>query len=752
MGKSAQSISLVLVATLMVLLSSCNTTKFIPENRYLLDKAHIQVTDTKDVDPTDLRSYLRQTPNSEILGFWKLQLQIYNTAPKDTTSKNNKRLARNAHRAGEAPEIYDPDLAEASMFHLKKAMQNKGYFDATVDTVIHTKGKKLSITYNVTARQPYILRKTTYDLNQADLMQSARDERHTLLKQGILFDADVLNSERKRIEDDMRGQGYYYFEKEMLGFEADSMIGGHQVDVELSLQDYVKQAKDSVYKTVFQRYSIRRVCFYSDYDADFVQGNAEAVTKEDGDYSFTNYGKKLLRDRVLVRGCKIRPGDLYDQRKVDRTYEYFNSLGVVKYVDISFVPVGNNQLDCHVTLNRQKLHSVSAQVEGTYTSGDWGIALEAGYTNRNLFRGAEELSVKARGSYEWRQNGGRAIEALANVGLRFPNRIKWEIEGRYQDRPGEYNRIIANTFLTYQVKMAPASKWNHSFRFIDLSYVYLPWIDDEFRKTFLQSSNLMKYSYEDHFIMAIGYQVNYSSFQQKHPYRSYGTFGLSAETAGNFLQGLSKLAHFPTDEDGNYKLGNILFSQYAKFDFNFTGHAIVNENHRVVFRGAIGVALPYGNSSAIPFEKRYYAGGANGVRGWTARSLGPGTYKPEGSAANYDNQAGDIRIDLSAEYRVRIWKFLQGAVFSDAGNIWTIQDYTSQPGGTFHWNTFYKQLGWCYGAGLRMDLSFLILRFDLGVRLYDPARIYEGKQWRTRSNGLKWSDDCAFHFAIGYPF
>jgi len=752
MGRTARNISRMFLAVLVLLLSACNATKFIPDNEYLLNKAHVVVTDTKEVDPTDLKSYLRQQPNSEILGFWKLQLHIYNTAPADTTTKSKKRLAANAHRMGEAPEIYSQDMTVASMSQLQKAMQNKGYFNATVDTLIARNKKKLDITYLITARQPYTMRTCTYDLPNADLLNYAEHGKGKLLHQNMLFDADMLNQERKRIESDMRNEGYYYFQKEMLRFEADSSLGTHQVEAQMSLQPYVTSAKDTIYNAIFRIYTIRKVHFYTDYDPSFAPDSSQVYTKIDGDYTFTYYDKRLLRENVLKRNCKIRPGELFDQSRVDRTYEILNGLGVIKYVDISFVKVDSAGLECHVVLSRQKLHAVSAQIEGTYTSGDWGIALEAGYTNRNIFHGAEELSIKARSSYEWRANGGRAIEGLVNVGLRFPNRLKVEVEGRYQDRPDEYNRIIANTAFSYFLQRRSSAPWSHNFRFLDLSYVYLPTISDEFRQTFMQSDNLMKYSYEDHFIMALGYQVNYTSYSTLHPYRSYGTFSLSVETAGNFLQAVSSLAKLPTDKDGNYKIGNILFSQYAKMDFMFTGHAIANENHRVVFRGSIGVALPYGNSSAIPFEKRYYAGGANGVRGWTARSLGPGTYVNPDGVINYDNQAGDIRIDLGLEYRVKIWKIFHAAAFVDAGNIWTITEYESQPGGAFHWDTFYKQLGVSYGAGLRLDLNFLVLRLDLGVRLYDPARLASDTEWRTRSNGLKWKDDCALHFAIGYPF
>ncbi len=750
MAKYTHSIRLVVPAIIALLFSACNVTKFVPEDKYLLNKVHVRVSDTKEVDTDDLRSYLRQTPNTEILGFWKLQLDIYNTAPLDTTTKSNKRLARNAHKIGEAPEIFDEDLTAASMFHLQKAMQNKGYFEATVDTAISVKKRKLDLTYNITAGQPYHLRDCSYLLPQTDLKAVATDSHRTLLKKGVLFDADMLNAERKRIETELRHQGYFYFEKEMLRYEADS--ANYQADVEMSLQPYLSDPSDSTYQAIFRTYTVRRVCFHTDYDPKFAPEGEQLTTVEKEGYSFTYFGEKLLREQALVRNTKIRPGELYDQRKVDRTYEVLNGLGVVKYVDISFERIGEDELDCHIVLSRQKLHSVSAQVEGTYTSGDWGVAAEVGYTNRNIFRGAEELSIKARAGYEWRQGGGHAIEGRLNAGLSFPNKLKLELEGRYQDRPDEFNRIIANAALSYTIHRTSSAPWSHSFRFVDISYVYLPWIADEFRKRFLQPTNLLKYSYEDHFITAFSYQVNYTSYRPQHPYRSYGTFLLAVETAGNVLQGLSKAAKFTPDEEGKYTLGNIRFAQYAKLDFMFSGHHIINENHRFVYRGAVGVAIPYGNSDAIPFEKRYFSGGANSVRGWTARTLGPGTYCGVGDYINYDNQAGDIRLDLSVEYRVRIWKFIHAAGFVDAGNIWTIREYESQPGGVFRWSEFYKQLALSYGAGIRLDLNFLVLRLDLGVRLHDPARIAEGKQWRTAGNGLRWSDDCALHFAIGYPF
>ncbi|MCQ2346019.1 MAG: BamA/TamA family outer membrane protein [Paludibacteraceae bacterium] len=713
---------------LMTTLSGCRTTKFVPEDRYLLNKTKIEVTDTKDVSPAELKQYLRQTQNSEIFGFWKLQLHIYNTAPKDTTTKARKRLARNAHRMGEAPEIFDEDATAASMEQLKKAMQNKGYFLAEVDTVQFVKKQKLNLTYSITANQPYRLRDVGYVFTQPDLHDFATDSRTSFLQEGMLFDADRLSEERSRIASDMRDHGYFYFEKEMLRYTADSTVGHKQVDLEIGLQPYMDQLSDSSLSKIFSRYYIGHVYYEMGNDSNF------------------------LRRRTLRKNNLIHEGDLYCEDAVEKTYEKFNSLGVVKYMNISFRPSDNpNELDCYITLSRRKLNTVSAEIEGTYSAGDWGISAGLSYINKNIFHGAEELSLNGRGSYEWRQNGSRAIEGVASAGLAFPNKLKVGIEYNYQVRPEEFTRTIANAHLGFSIHH-PGGRWHHSFNFVDISYVYLPWISDDFRAQFLQPTNIMKYSYENHFIVAFSYACSYSSFREKQPLRSYGNFRLQVESAGNVLDGIARLAKAPTDDNGTRKIFNIPYAQYVKADFDFAYHYIINEKHRLVVHGNLGCAVPYGNAKVIPFEKRYFAGGGNSVRGWTIRSLGPGAYKGTGDKIDYNTQSGDVKLDLNLEYRWNVWNFINLAAFTDAGNIWTYTEYDSQPEGDFKWNRFYQELAWSYGVGLRLDFNFFVFRVDFGVKLYDPSRISDGKQWRTAGNGLCWKDDMTFHFAIGYPF
>ena len=710
-----------------MVLASCNTTKYVPQGQYLLDKAYVKCTDDKNVSTAELRNYLRQRQNTEIMGFWKLQLDVYNTAPRDTTTKSKKRLARNAHKMGEAPVIYDEELTRASMQQLKQQMNNMGYFHAEVDTQKVYKNRKVRLTYLVTANQPYKIRHYEVDIPIDDVRSIAQNKQRCKVKEGEQFSTAVLDEERSRITTAIRNRGYFYFEKSMLEFTADSSLNSHEVDVRIHMAPFVDELDSVTQKRLQTQYWIRDVNYSLDYP--------------------------FLRKRALRRASRLREGVQYAEWREERTYARMNALAPVKYVDIAFAPVeGTDSLDCTITVSRNRLNSISAELEGTYCSGDWGIAAGLTYTNKNIFHGAEVLTVGGRASYEWRANGGRALEAKAEAGLRFPSNVSVNISYNYQKRPDEYTRTIANATLGYMIPRNPGSRWTHQFNFVDINYIYLPWISDRFKEEFLNRSSVLKSSYEDQFIVDWSYSCLYSTYNSRRPNRSYLQWSLRVETAGNLLYGLSSLCGFSKNDDGAYVLWNIPFAQYAKADFFFTYRGVIQPKHHLVTHFGLGVVVPYLNTGSVPFIKRYFAGGANGIRGWQARTLGPGTFKGDGTSRAYDLQAGDIHLEANLEYRYKVLKFLELAAFTDAGNIWTIDDYEAQPGGVFDFKQFYKQIAWSYGVGIRIDLSVFIFRVDFGVKLYDPSRIDEGKAWRTAGNGLGWKNDMTFHFAIGYPF
>ncbi len=747
----------------ILLISACNTTKFVPDGEYLLDKVTIK-SDNKDVKRDDLKEYIRQTPNAAVFGAWRMQLGLYNWAPKDTIKRFNRFLNRTLHKIGDPPVIYNTALTSLTVQQLQRLLENKGYSNAKVHSNISISGKKASIEYVVNSNKPYSIQNYKIDLKNEFLNEIASDTSKTLIKPGILFDADILNAERERVCTRFRQKGYYNFNKEFLSYSADSSLNSHRVNVTLELRDYLKRSLDSVNKIIFKQFTIRKVVFYTNTDANITTDLATKVeldTLHFRDFMLVNPKKRILTLDALVQNTYINPKSLYSDETVEKTYSALNALGPIKYVNISFKEAENNSLDCYIIVIPSKAVSLSAEMEGTYTAGYWGGAINVNSTNRNVFKGAETLSLLLRGAAEW-QDGVWAQEYGAQVGLKFPRfmlpvgsyEFKRSIHANteltsafsYQFRPGEFTTTNVGAGVNYSWVRG---RYRHNFQLFDLSYVHFPDIQTAFRDSFLNPLKPVfnPYNYIDHLIWRMGYNGTYSTYNANRPYQNYSVARYSIETAGNGLNGLSHLFSKP-DTAGYYKLFNVRFAQYVKAEYNITHHQIFDKGDRFVYHLGLGLGVPYGNGDVIPFEKRFYSGGANSIRGWSESTLGPGIYKRIDLPRDF-NQVGDIKLDMNLEYRAKLFWLMEGALFLDAGNIWTIKDYDTQKGGTFHFDTFMNQIAIAYGAGVRFDFSFFIARVDLGVKLFNPAISSRNDKWRLNPN---FNDDFALHFAIGYPF
>ena len=281
---------------------------------------------------------------------------------------------------------------------------------------------------------------------------------------------------------------------------------------------------------------------------------------------------------------------------------------------------------------------------------------------------------------------------------------------------------------------------------LDLNYIYMPWISSTFKRDYLDDvtnrNAILRYNYEDLFIMKIGAGLSYSDGEN--------AVRANIETAGNILRGFSNAFRFKQNKNGQYTLFNIAYAQYVKFDIDYTHLFHFDSRNSLAAHVDLGIAWPYGNSTVLPFEKRYFSGGANSVRGWTVRGLGPGKYRGSDGRIDFINQTGDVKLNLNLEYRSYLFWKLNGAAFIDAGNIWTLRNYAEQPGGQFNIVTFYKQIAVAYGLGLRLNFDYFILRFDVGMKSINPA-------YRTRNEhyAIFYPDfgrDIAFHFAVGLPF
>jgi len=424
-----------------------------------------------------------------------------------------------------------------------------------------------------------------------------------------------------------------------------------------------------------------------------------------------------------------------------------------------------HQLDCDVLITPAKRHSLSFQPEGTNTAGNLGAAASFVYENRNPLCGSELLTVELRGAFEaitglegynnenYEEFGVQTRLTMPRMLMpflseqfrrRYGTQTEVSLSYNMQNRP-EFHRRLATATLKYKWAN-PAKHSTFRLDLLDLNYIYMPWISQKFKADYLDNDDsrnaILKYNYDDIFVMKIGFGVSYTHGQT--------ALKTNIETAGNLLRLSSALFGAKKNSAGAYTLFNIAYAQYVKADFDFTHVVALSPNRAVAFHLLAGVALPYGNSDMLPFEKRYFSGGANSVRGWNVRELGPGGFRGQDGRIDFINHSGDVKLDASIEYRNKLfWKF-RGAVFVDAGNIWTIKKYADQPNGEFRFDSFYKQIAASYGLGLRLDLDYFVVRFDFAMKAVNPA--YTTQREHFPIFHPRMSRDLAFHFAVGMPF
>lgn len=761
---------IIAVGMIFLLFSSCASTKYVPDGSYLLDEVKINVKENVSSE-SDLMQYLRQRPNFKAFGLFRIYMGVYNLSGRDTSKRINRKLKS----IGEAPVIYDPYLTFQSEKELQKKMKQKGYMDAQVTSSVEFRKKKAKVTYDITPNKPYIIGEIKNNFNIDSKIDSIMKERggwtNSKIKTNNLFDIDVLDDERERIATYLRRRGYYNFSRENISFLADSSIGNHKIDLSIQLKPLTKSLGNGNTETIeYKPYKIRHINIttYNGSSTDASNVSDLDTIEHNPNITIFSNGKPLLRPSILEEDLRITPNSTYNEFIVERAYSRYNNLGILRSSSIRFneVEENGNELDCDIALFSGKPQSISFDIEGTNSNGDLGFALNLGYAHKNIFRGSEVLNINARYAQEAYSGLSNILREYVldfggDVSINFPRFLfpfvstnfkrridantEFKILYNYQIRPNTYERTTISTGMKYI--------WNHrrfyryAFDFIDLNYINID-TDPSFDSIYSASKySVLRESYSDHFIMSSKFTITYddrsiNTNSHQHYYR------VSLETAGNTLFAINSLFGGKKNSDGQYEIGKIPYSQFVKGEFDYSYNQYFDAKNRLVYHIGFGLSLPYGNGSVVPFEKRFFGGGANGVRGWSVRTLGPGSYSSD-RHDDFVKQSGDIKLLLNLEYRTKLFWKIEAAAFIDAGNIWTIKDYESQPLGQFRFKDFYKQIALAYGLGLRLDFSYFLIRFDMGVKAYNPSRI-SSEKWRFK--GINWDDDFALHFAIGYPF
>lgn len=778
------SIRFAIVLVIAISLIACSTSKK-ANNSYLLIKNSIDCDDKK-IDSDELWSYLKQKPNRKILYLFRFHKSVYMLASK---WKDKKISYWMKNTVGEPPVYLDTNLTLKTKEQFALYLASKGYFDAAIHskTKYYKHRKKAKVSYFITANQPYTFNKINFDIDDFHLKRYViADSANTLLHSGSNFDMDVLDKERSRIDNKLKNSGFYYFSKEYINYSADSSIGNKKINVQLSISPVSKRVpnfKDSVITENHKIYNVDSILVFPNFSAqDFNSKDFDTIIyqpfKRDTSYKYyfiapKNY-KNKIKPKIIAQSIFYKPGDVFNQDDVSNTYRRLNDLKVFRFSNIRFeeqkeTDIYEGYLTSVVQLTRSPINSFNAELEGTNSSGDLGIAGNLGYQNKNTFGGAEILSLRFNGALEVQHIIGiddeekiiptlpfNTIETGVSLGLEIPkfllpvrtesfakrNIPKTSIITGFslQHRP-DYKRTISNITFGYSWNESNTKK--HILNPFEFSSVKIDPDSTFVLKLNQVSDKRILTSYQNHLTTSASYSYILSN-QGESGKGNFFYFRLNVESAGSLNQLKNNIIKADKTDEGNYTLFNIRYFQYLRTDLDFRYYIKNNPYSNIATRFLLGMGYAYGNSDVLPFEKSFYAGGANGIRAWRIRSLGPGSYSDD----NFFDKTGDFHLESNIEHRFKIYKFLHGASFVDVGNIWLLKHSIEYPGGTFYFNRFIADMAIGAGLGARFDFSFFIFRIDAAAPIRDPKQAMN-QRWINDKVSLK---DINFNIGIGYPF
>jgi outer membrane translocation and assembly module TamA len=780
----------IFIILLLLLITSCNSTKYVPSGESLLNENHINVN-KEGVKKSDLVPYLKQTPNKRIFGA-RFYLGLYNLS-----NINKEKWPHNWLRnIGEEPVIYDSDAKNKTKEQMKSYVASKGYFDGQVTDTVVTANRKSDVFYNVDLLRPYTIRNLTYEIADSNIKKLCYfDSVNCVIVRGKPYDVDVLQAERTRFERFIRDHGFYGFSNDYISFKVDSTVGNRQVDIKYIVRNFTKlDSYNRISSGPFAVYTVKNVYIYPDFVPKEALEGGDAYLKSldttfyKGYYFITSKKSQEVKYDLIIRSLYLKSGSVYNVTSTEETQAHMLALKIYRLVNINYNDAKENEslqglelkLNCNIQLTLLSQQSYKIELEGTNSAGNLGGALNLIYQHKNLFHGAELFSTKLKGAYAAYSQPGSTLSNTQEYGLetslRLPEFLVPFIKTEnfvkkynpsttllasydYQSLPF-YTRTIANASFGYDWKSGFYKE--HIVNPIQLSLVKVPYIDPNYRKTILRSSYLA-HSYDDVLIFGGSYSFIFNNQKIKNSH-DYWFLRVNAESAGNFLSAVYKISGakktgpivtdtiISQDTTKAYRLLGQPFAQYVKADIDIRYNYKFNDVSSIAYRGFFGICIPYGNSRAIPFEKQYFSGGANDIRAWQVRSLGPGSYA---DTSKLLNETGDIKLEANAEYRYKLFWIIEGAIFLDAGNIWSYNYDPSRPGSQFRFNKFYKDIAVGTGTGFRFDLKFVIARVDIGMKLRDPllhdALFTEKSHW-IFLNGPYRRKDFAIVLGIGYPF
>lgn len=735
------------------IIASCSTTKSVPKNDALYTGAKVTVSKTdvgvkqKKAIQTSLSGLTRPKPNSKVLGM-PIKLWIYNLG----SQKGLGKILRN--RFGEAPVLLSQVNLNRNVEILDNYLENRGFFHVKVTGDTSVKAGKASARYIVETGPEYKVKSVLFPTDSGVLETAIRNtESKTLLKAGAPFNLDLIKGERTRIDVELKEKGFYFFGADYLVIQVDSTIGNYMVNLYLQ----VKKETPGQAREVFR---IKDVFIYSNYNLTSTKGDTSKANAVYHKGYYVIDSSKMFKPKVFEQTMQFDPGDIYSRKAHNTTLSRLINLGVYKFVKNRFETAadsGEAKLNAYYYLTPLPKKSLRGELTGTSkTNNLTGSQVTFGWRNRNAFRGAEQLAINVFGGSELQISGNFGRTNTFRVGgdatLSVP---RFVIPFLRIDRPGEYvprtNLLVGYELLNrtklytltsvrgnYGYTWKESLKREHTFNPIAINYVKPVNVTRQYLDSMLLNPTLAKII-EQQFIIGSNYNFNFNQLVGTNN-RTGVYFNGMLDLSGNIL-GLASGANYKTND--TVTLFGARFAQYLKTEFDTRYYRQIGQKSQWANRLILGIGYPYGNSSQLPFVKQFFAGGNNSLRGFRSRTVGPGSYKPKGienpKTFFLPDQSGDIKIEVNSEFRQKLFSIVEGALFIDAGNVWLVNDDPNKPGARFS-KDFLKQFAVDAGAGIRLDLTILLLRLDFALPLKVP---YADK---PPNNG------AVINLAIGYPF
>ncbi len=772
-------ILLLLFVASILALTGCSSTRNIPEGSYLVNKNKVIFDKVKDVAErerlrADLSQVVVQKTNRKLLGM-PMRLWIYNNATKPR-KKINKFRNWLQTKVGEPPVVFDSLQAQRTISLMENYLFNYGYFYGDATFTVATKKKKMTVTYTVKQGPVWRIGNVVFPVGTTVSEKLVKvKEGNTYLKKGLRFDITTVNAERVRIENDLRNSGYYYFNKEYITYDFDTTREKYVVDIKMKLY----QPTDT---TEHQPYRINDIYVISDYDAGLSEGLSGRDTVRVNEFLFIQQKMKIKR-RILMESIFFRKGELFTADAFQRTLRRLNELGTFKFVSLEFNRLNRRDtsllLNGFVYLTPAKKQTLMGGIDANHNfEGLTGLGGQISYRNRNLSKGADQLQLDFSANIQLnfsKKNLKLKADDIINtvlltadatyylnrfalpfkVGVNANTNPKTRINGRYSyeirhDFPSNIKLYTSNTFTTtYGYEWSSRRYIRHYYNPTFLNFFTINKTDSF--NNFLAKRPSLKRSYDQQITWGSNYAFIYSN-QKSATDLWYTTLRGGVEIAGNILYAGFRAANSKSSQQDSFLIFKVPFSQYARFEAEWRNYVRITRHSSFAMRSYAGIGIPYGNSKSLPYVKQFFVGGLNSLRGFQIREIGPGGFvdstvnidDPKASQGTlFIDQVGDIKMEVNAEIRFDIYKWLKGAAFIDAGNVWLIREDPSRPKGVFEFNRFWREFGISAGAGVRMDFNFFVIRLDYGVPIRDP-RIAGDNKWTIRKG--------QFNLGIGYPF